>query len=136
VGAANVLTCTAWSVSRNENDSARLTRKSTKRSPKQAADFTKHGKVLNLCGESKCSGAVIFLAGAQNKFIIRLRLSEAERNFRTTNRHYADKLLRKRVFFCSSEQGNPAAVVNAARNRNAVSKHARRRAASFSPWPS
>ena len=58
---------------------------------KQAADFADYGKVLNLCGESKCRGAVMFLAVAQNKFIICLRLSAVDWNFRTTYRHYADK---------------------------------------------
>ena len=90
-GAANVLTCTACLISRNENDSARLTGKSTPRSPKPAAEFMEHGKVLNLCIDSKRRSAVTFSTTAQNKFIICLRWSEADRNFRTTCRHYADK---------------------------------------------
>ena len=90
-GAANALTCTACLISRNENDSARLTGKSTPRSPKPAADFMEHGKVLNLCIDSKRRSAVTFSTTAQNKFIICLRSSEADRNFRTTCRHYADK---------------------------------------------
>jgi hypothetical protein len=90
-GAANALTCTACLISRNENDSARLTGKSTPRVPKPAADFMEQGKVLNLCIDSKRRTAVTFSTTAQNKFIICLRSSEADRNFRTTCRHYADK---------------------------------------------
>ena len=90
-GAANVLTCTACLISRNENDSARLTGKSTPRSPKPAADSMEQGKVLNLCKDSKRRSGVTFSTTAKNKFIICLRLSKADRNFRTTYRHYADK---------------------------------------------
>jgi hypothetical protein len=58
---------------------------------KQAAFFAQSAKVLNLCADSKYSAAVIFLAVAQNKFINRLRLREAEGNFRTAGQRYADK---------------------------------------------
>jgi hypothetical protein len=58
---------------------------------KQAAFFARRAKVLNLRADSKCGAAVIFLAIAQNKFINRLRLSEAERNFQTGGGRYADK---------------------------------------------
>jgi hypothetical protein len=68
-----------------------MTGKSTSRPPNQALDFAEQGKVLNLCTDSKRRAAVIFLTTAQNKFINYLRLGEAEWNFRTTNRHYADK---------------------------------------------
>jgi hypothetical protein len=61
------------------------------RSPNRAADFAEHGKVLNLRRDSKRRAAVIFLALAQNKFINCLRFNEAEGNFRTTLRRYADK---------------------------------------------
>jgi hypothetical protein len=71
---------------------------------------THSGKVLNLCGDSKRRSAVIFRTVAQNKFINCLRLSRAGRNFPTTDWRYADKLLRKRDFFCSSEQGSPDGV--------------------------
>jgi hypothetical protein len=68
-----------------------MARKWTSRSPNQAAGFVKRDKVLNLCRDSKRRTAVTFLTAAQNKFINRLRLGEAEANFRTTDRHYADK---------------------------------------------
>jgi hypothetical protein len=108
VGVANDLRDTSWLVSRNGNDSTRVPAKTTSRPPNQAAGFEASGKVLNLRIDSKCRTAVIFPAPAQNKFINCLRSNGADGNFRTTNRHYADKWLRKRVFFCSSEQGNPA----------------------------
>jgi hypothetical protein len=91
VGAANALRDTACLVSRNENDSVHLPAKTTWRWRKQAAAFAQSGKVLNLCTDSKRRAAVIFLAIAQNKFTNCLRLNEAEGNFRTTPRHYADK---------------------------------------------
>jgi hypothetical protein len=91
VGAANVLRDTSSLVSRNENDSLQVSAKTTWRSPIQPATFVQSRKVLNLCIDSKCRAAVIFLAIAQNKFINCLRLSEAEGNFRTTDRRYADK---------------------------------------------
>ena len=70
---------------------------------KRATMFAQRSKVLNLCGESNYRAAVTFLTAAQNKFINRLRLSGADRNFRTTGRRYADKCLRNRAFFCSSK---------------------------------
>jgi hypothetical protein len=100
-----------------------MARKSTSRSPNQATGFVKRDKVLNLCRDSKRRTAVTFLTAAQNKFINRLRLGEAEANFRTTDRHYADKWLRKRVFFCSSEQGNPAASSNVAAQSRLLSQN-------------
>jgi hypothetical protein len=100
-----------------------MARKWTSRSPNQAAGFVKRDKVLNLCRDSKRRTAVTFLTAAQNKFINRLRLGEAEANFRTTDRHYADKWLRKRVFFCSSEQGNPAAGSNVAAQARLLSQN-------------
>jgi hypothetical protein len=72
-------------------DSGRTPRKIAWRLQNQAADFSECGKVLNLCRDSKCHGAVIFRALAQNKFINCLRLSEAGRIFPTTGRRYADK---------------------------------------------
>jgi hypothetical protein len=57
----------------------------------QAAFLACSAKVLNLRADSKCGAVVMFRAVAQNKFINRLRLSEAERNFRTGGRRYADK---------------------------------------------
>jgi len=65
--------------------------KTTSRLQEQAVFFAHSAKVLNLCADSKYSAAVIFLAIAQNKFINRLRLREAEGNFRTTGHRYADK---------------------------------------------
>jgi len=65
--------------------------KTTCRSPNQPPIFLQSRKVLNLYEDSKCQGAVIFLTVAQNKFTNRLRWNEAEANFRTTLRHYADK---------------------------------------------
>jgi hypothetical protein len=53
--------------------------------------FARSGKVLNLRRDSKRRSAVTFLAIAQNKFINRLRLSRAERSFRTGEDRYADK---------------------------------------------
>jgi hypothetical protein len=91
VGAANPLRDTSCLISRNGNDSPREPGKSTSRSQNRAADFVERGKVLNLRRDSKHRGDVIFLAIAQNKFINCLRLSEAEWNFRTTDRRYADK---------------------------------------------
>jgi hypothetical protein len=78
------------------------------RARNDAAHFVGRGNVLNLCTDSKRPGTVTFLTTIQNKFIKRLSWNKAESSFRTTLCHYADKLLRKRVFFCSSEQGNPA----------------------------
>jgi hypothetical protein len=69
----------------------------------EATDFQEGGKVLNLCMDSNRGSAVTFLTIAQNKFTVRLHLSAAESDFRTSARHYADKWLRDRVFFCSSE---------------------------------
>jgi hypothetical protein len=91
VGAANALRDTSCLISRNGNDSTRVPAKSTPRSPNQAAVFAESAKVLNLRRDSKCRSAVTLLTIVQNKFINRLRLSEAERNFRTTYRRYADK---------------------------------------------
>jgi hypothetical protein len=78
-------------VSRNENDSSLLLRKTTWRSPNQAAVFLQGRKILNLCEDSKRKGTVTFSARAQNKFINRLRWGKAEANFQTSPRHYADK---------------------------------------------
>jgi hypothetical protein len=91
VGAANALRDTACLISRNENDSKPVLAKSTSHSPNQATNFARGGKVLNLCGDSKCRTAVTIAAIAQNKFINYLRLGRVELSFRTTNRHYADK---------------------------------------------
>jgi hypothetical protein len=91
VGAANVLRDTSCLASRNENDSAEPPAKSTLRSPNQAAAFARSGKVLNLRIDSKCRSAVVIAMVAENKFINCLRFSGAETNFRTTDRHYADK---------------------------------------------
>jgi hypothetical protein len=65
--------------------------KTASRPPNQAARFAESGKVLKLRTDSKRRTAVTFLTIAQNKFIICLCLSEAETNFRTTDRRYADK---------------------------------------------
>ena len=65
--------------------------KTSSRPRNQAADFAEHGKVLNLCIDSKRRTAVTFSTAAQNKFINCLRRDKAERNFRTTLHHYADK---------------------------------------------
>ena len=113
VGAANAVRDTSCPISRNGNDSTRVPGKSTSRSPNQAAVFVQSSKVLNLCGDSRCRSAVTFLTIARNKFINCLCLSGAEIHFRTTDRRYADKWLRKRDFFCSSEEGNPAGLFNA-----------------------
>jgi hypothetical protein len=91
VGAANALRDTACLISRNENDSKRVLAKSTSRSLNQAANFVRGGKVLNLCGDSKCRSAVTIASIAQNKFTNYLRLSWVELCFRTADRHYADK---------------------------------------------
>ena len=91
VGAANDLRDTSCLISRNENDSKRVLAKSTSRSLNQAADSARDGKVLNLCGDSKCRTAVTIPTIAQNKFTNCLRLSRMELSFRTTGRHYADK---------------------------------------------
>jgi len=82
---------TSCLISRKGNDFARLPVKTTSRLQKQAAFFACSAKVLNLRADSKCGAAVTFRAVAQNKFINRLRLSEAERNFRTGGGRYADK---------------------------------------------
>jgi hypothetical protein len=58
---------------------------------KRATIIAQSAKVLNLCGELNYRAAVTFLTATQNKFINRLRLSGADRNFRTTGRRYADK---------------------------------------------
>ena len=81
VGAANVLRDTSSLVSRNENDSLRVSTKTTWHPPIQPATFVQSRKVLNLCTDSKWPVAVIFHAIAQNKFINCLRLNEAEGNF-------------------------------------------------------
>jgi predicted AlkP superfamily pyrophosphatase or phosphodiesterase len=91
VGAANALRDTSCLVSRNENDSRRVPAKTTWRSPNQPANFMPSRKVLNLCEDSKRRSAVTFRTVAQNKFINCLRSNEAEANFRTTARRYADK---------------------------------------------
>jgi hypothetical protein len=91
VGAANVLRDTSWLVSRNENDSPRMTEKSTSRSPSRAAPFARSDKVLNLRRDSKRESAVTFRVIAQNKFTNCLRLTKADGNFQTTIRRYADK---------------------------------------------
>jgi hypothetical protein len=125
-GAASTLRDTAWLGCRNENDSERVPAKSTSHSQNQATAPMRGGKVLNLCEDSKCRTAVIFLAAAQNKFTNCLRSSRSKLDFQTTDRRYADKWLRKRVFFCSSEQGNPAAPSDsAARSRLQFRKCAR-----------
>jgi hypothetical protein len=67
---------------RNGNDFARLPVKTTSRLKKQAAFFAWSAKALNLRADSKYGAAVIFLAVAKNRFINRLRLSRAKRNFR------------------------------------------------------
>jgi hypothetical protein len=91
VGAANVLRDTACLNSRNGNDSMRVPAKTTLHSQIQARDFAASSKGLNLRIDSICGAAVIFLFIAQNKFTNCLRSSEAEWNFRTTARRYADK---------------------------------------------
>jgi hypothetical protein len=91
VGAANALRDTSCLISRNENDSKEVPAKSTSGSQNRAMLATHGGKVLNLCGESKCRSAVTFRTIAQNKFINCLRLSGAGRNFPTRDRRYADK---------------------------------------------
>jgi hypothetical protein len=91
VGVANLLRDTSCLISRNENDSPQVPAKTTWRSPNRPANFSQSRKVLNLCTDSKCRAAVIFLTIAQNKFINCLRLNKAEGNFRTTGRRYADK---------------------------------------------
>jgi hypothetical protein len=91
VGAANAHRDTSCLVSRNGNDSTKAPGKTSSHSRNQAAEFVACGKRLNLRRDSKHPGAVIFHAIAQNKFTNSLRLSEANRNFRTTLRHYADK---------------------------------------------
>jgi len=112
VGAASGIRDTSCPISRNGNDSTRALPKSTSRSQNQAAAFGRSSKVLNLRGDSKRRAVVTFLMIAQNKFINCLRLGEAGMRFRTTDRHYADKWLCNRVFFCSSRQGNPAGLSN------------------------
>jgi hypothetical protein len=64
VGAANDLRDTASLVSRNENDSARLPAKTTWRFTHQRTIFVQSRKVLNLCGDSKSTVAVIFRTSA------------------------------------------------------------------------
>jgi hypothetical protein len=91
VGAANVLTDTSWLVSRNENDSPQVPPKTGWSASTRIMAFLQGRKVLNLCEDSKRSGTVTFLARAQNKFIKCLRSNEAEANFPTTCRRYADK---------------------------------------------
>ena len=91
MGAANDLRDTASLISRNENDSAPLPAKTTWRFACLRAIFVQSRKVLNLCEDSKRRGAVTFLTTAQNKFINCLRWGEAEVNFQTTRRRYADK---------------------------------------------
>jgi hypothetical protein len=91
VGAANVLRDTSCPISRNENDSARVPAKTTSGSQSQAVHWIGRGKVLKLRGDSKHATAVTFQTAAQNKFIIRLRLSAAQLSFQTTGRRYADK---------------------------------------------
>jgi len=91
VGAANALRDTSCLISRNGNDSAQLPGKSTSRRQNQAVVSRRHGKVLNLCGDSKRRSAVTIRMIAQNKFINCLRLNGAGWNFPTTDRRYADK---------------------------------------------
>ena len=91
MGAANVLRDTSCLISRNENDSVCMPGKSTQALPEPASAFAQSGNVMNLRTDSKWHGAVIFLMVAQNKFINRLRLSEAGMIFRTAGRRYADK---------------------------------------------
>jgi hypothetical protein len=91
VGAANVLRDTSCLVSRNENDSSPVPTKTTWGASIRTAGHLQRRKVLNLCEDSKRSGTVTFLARAQNKFINCLRWDEAEANFPTTHRRYADK---------------------------------------------
>jgi hypothetical protein len=55
---------TSCLISRNGNDFARLPVKTTSRLQRQAAFFACGAKVLNLRADSKCGGAVIFLAVA------------------------------------------------------------------------
>jgi len=78
-------------VSRNENDSSPLLRKTTWRLRNQATVFLQSRKILNLCEDSKRQATVTFSARAQNKFINWLRSSEARANFQTSPRRYADK---------------------------------------------
>jgi hypothetical protein len=91
VGAANVLRDTACPISRNENDSAAVPRKTASRPRDQAAGFFERDKVLNLRGDSKGPNHCDISDNAQKKFINRLLLNVAGRFFRTTLRHYADK---------------------------------------------
>jgi hypothetical protein len=91
VGVANVLRDTAWPNSRNGNDSTPVPVKTTSRLQNQAAKFVGRSKGLNLRADSNRRSGVTFLTAAQNKFIIRLRWSEAASNFQTTLRRYADK---------------------------------------------
>ena len=91
MGAANALRDTSCPVSRNENDSPGVPTKTALRPQNQAAHFADCGKVLKLRTDSKRETAVTFLTIAQNKFINRLRLNAADRNFRTSGRRYADK---------------------------------------------
>jgi hypothetical protein len=91
VGAANVLRDTSCLVSRNENDSPALSSKTAWPTPIRPAGLLQGRKVLNLCEDSKRSRTVTFLARVQNKFINCLRGNEAEANFPTTCRRYADK---------------------------------------------
>jgi hypothetical protein len=53
--------------------------------------FDSRDKVLNLRGESKRPAAVTIGAVAQNKFIIRLRMSVAQNHFQSAAPRYADK---------------------------------------------
>jgi hypothetical protein len=60
-------------------------------------------------------------------------LNAEEFDFRTTDRHYADKWLRKRVFFCSSGEGNPeGALRGVAKLRLLFQKRARSSSTSIS----
>jgi hypothetical protein len=78
-------------VSRNGNDSKRAPAKTTSHWQIWAPAFAACSKGLNLRRDSICGGAVIFLSIAQNKFTNCLRWSEAEWNFRATERRYDDK---------------------------------------------
>jgi hypothetical protein len=73
LGAANDLRDTAWLVSRNGNDSARVPTKTSRPPQNQAAGFAQSSKVLNLCTDSNRRCAVIILTIAQNKFTNCLR---------------------------------------------------------------
>jgi hypothetical protein len=91
MGAANVLRNTSCLISRNGNDSTQPSEESTSHSQNQLSACGQSDKVLNLYEDSKRCAVVTIRVVAQNKFINCLRLSQAKTNFRTSDRHYADK---------------------------------------------